>query len=79
MVSTRESTSRGLLACTVQIEPSWPVFIACSMSRAAASRISPTTIRSGRIRSALRTRSRIFTSPLPSMFGGRDSSRSTCS
>ena len=46
-----------------QIEPSWPVFIAWSMSSAAASRISPTTMRSGRIRSALRTRSRIVTSP----------------
>ena len=25
--------SRGELACTVDSEPSWPVFIACSMSR----------------------------------------------
>ena len=41
------------------IEPSWPVFMACSMSSAAPSRTSPTMIRSGRIRSALRTRSRI--------------------
>src|SRR4051812_16669344 len=79
MVSTRESTSRGPLACTVPTEPSWPVFMAWSMSRAAASRISPTTMRSGRMRSALRTRSRIRTSPLPSMFGGRASRRSTCS
>ena len=79
MVSTRERTSRGLLACTVQIEPSWPVFIAWSMSSAAASRTSPTTIRSGRMRSALRTRSRMRTSPRPSMFGGRDSRRRTCS
>ena len=79
IVSTRDSTSRGALACTVQMEPSWPVFIACSMSSAAASRISPTTMRSGRMRSELRTRSRILTSPLPSMFGGRDSRRSTCS
>ena len=60
-------------------EPSWPVFIAWSMSSAAPSRTSPTTMRSGRIRSALRTRSRMVISPRPSMFGGRDSSRSTWS
>ena len=35
-------------------------------------------IRSGRIRSALRTRRRIVTSPRPSRFGGRASSRTTC-
>jgi len=29
MDSMRESASRGLLACSVPIEPSWPVFIAC--------------------------------------------------
>ena len=32
-------------------EPSWPVFMASSMSRAAPSRTSPTMMRSGRIRS----------------------------
>ncbi len=78
IVSTRCRASRGLLACTVEIDPSCPVFIAWSMSSAAASRISPTTIRSGRIRSALRTRSRIVTSPRLSMFGGRASRRRTC-
>ena len=36
-------------------------------------------IRSGRMRSALRTSSRILTSPMPSMFDGRDSSVITCS
>ena len=61
IVSSRDSASRGALACTVVIEPSWPVFIACSMSSAAPSRTSPTMIRSGRIRSALRTRSRMVT------------------
>ena len=35
-------------------------------------------MRSGRMRRELRTRSRIVTSPLPSMFGGRDSRRTTC-
>ena len=32
MFSSRVSASRGLLAWIVPIEPSWPVFIACSMS-----------------------------------------------
>ena len=77
MVSMRASASRGELAWTVDSEPSWPVFIAWSMSSASAPRTSPTMIRSGRMRSALRTRSRIATSPSPSMFFGRDSSRRT--
>ena len=51
--STRESASRGVLAWTVVIEPSWPVFIACSMSNASPPRTSPTMIRSGRMRSAV--------------------------
>ena len=75
MFSMRASASRGLLAWTVVSEPSWPVFIAWSMSNASAPRTSPTMMRSGRMRSALRTRSRCVTSPLPSMFGGRASSR----
>ena len=36
------------------------------------------TIRSGRMRSEFRTRSRIEIWPRPSMFGGRDSARTTC-
>ena len=36
-------------------EPSWPVFIAWSMSSASAPRTSPTMIRSGRMRNALRS------------------------
>ena len=78
MVSMRPSASRGEFAWIVVSEPSWPVFIACSMSSASAPRTSPTMMRSGRMRSALRTRSRCVTSPLPSMFGGRVSSRTTC-
>ena len=35
-------------------------------------------IRSGRMRSALRTRSRTVTSPVPSTFAGRASSETTC-
>ena len=55
MFSSRESASRGLFACTVHIEPSWPVFMAWSMSSASAPRTSPRMIRSGRIRSAFFT------------------------
>ena len=73
------SRPRRELACTVASEPSWPVFIAWSMSSVSPPRTSPTTMRSGRMRSELRTRSRMVTWPLPSTFGGRDSSRITCS
>ena len=55
IVSTRASASRGEFACSVDSDPSWPVFIAWSMSSASAPRTSPTMMRSGRIRSALRT------------------------
>ena len=79
IVSMRWSASRGEFAWTVDIDPSWPVFIAWSMSSASAPRTSPTMIRSGRMRSELRTSSRIAISPSPSMFLGRASSRSTCS
>ena len=77
IVSMRDSASRGVLACSVPSEPSWPVFMAWSMSRASPPRHSPTMMRSGRMRSALRTRSRMLTSPRPSMLGGRDSRRTT--
>ncbi len=50
IASMRESASRGVLAWTVVIEPSWPVFMAWSMSSTSAPRTSPTTIRSGRMR-----------------------------
>ena len=63
MVSSRDSESRGLLAWTVVIEPSWPVFMACSMSSAAPSRTSPTTMRSGLMRRAFLTRSRMAMRP----------------
>ena len=58
IVSRRYSASRGLLAWIVVKLPSWPVFIACSMSSASSLRTSPTMMRSGRIRSALTTSSR---------------------
>src|SRR5881392_1717109 len=44
------------------------------MSSVSGPRTSPTMIRSGRMRSAFFTSSRMRTSPWPSMFGGRDSS-----
>ena len=75
MFSMRPTASRGLLACTVVIEPSWPVFIACSMSSTSSPRVSPTMIRSGRIRRAFLRRIRWLTSPLPSTLAGRLSMR----
>ena len=77
-VSSRRRASSGELACTVESAPSWPVLSATSRSSASAPRTSPITIRSGRIRSALRSRSRIVTSPRPSTDAGRASSRTTC-
>ena len=76
--SRRDSASRGLLACSVPIEPSWPVFMACSRSNASGPRTSPTMMRSGRMRRQLRTRSRMVTWPSPSRLGGRVSRRTTC-
>ncbi len=52
--------------------------MAWSMSNASPARTSPITIRSGRIRSALRTRSRWVTWPSPSILAGRVSKRMTC-
>ncbi len=76
--SRRVTASRGVLAWIVAIEPSWPVFMACSMSKASSPRTSPRITRSGRMRSAFLTNSRWRISPLPSMFGGRVSMRTTC-
>ena len=55
---SRLTASRGVLAWTVLIEPSCPVFIAWSISNASPPRTSPMMMRSGRMRRALRTRSR---------------------
>jgi hypothetical protein len=63
-ISTRVIASRALFAWIVVIEPSWPVFIACSMSITSSPRTSPTMIRDGRMRSAFLTRSRAATSPV---------------
>ena len=77
-VSSRWIASSQELACTVTSEPSWPVLSAWSMSSVSPPRTSPTMMRSGRMRSELRTRSRIVTSPRPSTLGGRASSVTTC-
>ena len=69
-VASRSSASRGELPWMVVSEPSWPVFIASSMSSASAPRTSPTMMRVGRMRSALRTRSRMLISPAPSTLLG---------
>src|SRR5574341_1405696 len=58
ITSRRLMASRGLLAWMVVSDPSWPVFIAWSMSSASAPRTSPTMMRSGRMRRLLITRSR---------------------
>ena len=55
IISRRLSESRAELAWTVEIEPSWPVFMACSMSSDSAPRTSPTMMRSGRMRRLLRS------------------------
>ena len=47
--------SAGVLACIVVNEPSWPVFIAWSISTASSPRTSPMMMRSGLIRRALMT------------------------
>ncbi len=74
----RRSASSGELAWTVESAPSWPVLSAVSRSSASGPRTSPITIRSGRIRSAFRSRSRMLTPPRPSTDAGRLSSRTTC-
>ena len=63
IVSSRRSMSGGLFACPVDSEPSWPTVMAWIMSRASPERHSPTMIRSGRMCSELRNRSRIVISP----------------
>ena len=66
-----------MLACTVLMDPSTPVFIACSMSRASAPRHSPTMMRSGRMRRAVRSRMRWLMPPSLFRFGGRVSNLMT--
>ena len=63
ITSRRRRASSGELAWHVDSEPSWPVFIAHNMSTASGPRTSPTMMRSGRMRSALRTSCRIVVAP----------------
>ena len=76
--SNRATASALVLACRVPQPPSCPVLSAVSSSRTSAPRTSPTTSRSGRIRSDWRTRAVRLTSPLPSTLAGRACSRTTC-
>ena len=78
-VSSLRSASLGELAWMVVSEPSWPVFMAWSMSSTSPPLTSPTMILSGRMRRLFLTRSRWVISPAPSMLGGRVSRRTTCS
>ena len=73
----RTMVSCGVPACSVVSDPSCPVFIACSMSMHSAPRTSPTTMRSGRMRRALVTKSRMVTAPCPSIDASRASSLTT--
>ena len=77
ITSRRRRASSGELAWHVDSEPSWPVFIAHNMSTASGPRTSPTMMRSGRMRSALRTSCRIVVAPTPSAVAGRASRRTT--
>src|SRR5690606_18356667 len=72
--SIRLMASRGELACRVPIEPSWPVFMACSRSKASGPRTSPTMIRSGRMRrpSLTRPRMRLLQLKLRRVLAGDD-------
>ena len=72
--STRAGTSTAELACRVPQPPSCPVLSAASSSTTSPPRTSPTTSRSGRIRSAWRTSVRRSMSPAPSTLAGRPSS-----
>ena len=75
----RRRQSVGEWAWQVDIDPVCPVDSAHNMSSDSAPRTSPTTMRSGRSRSAARTSSRIATRPTPSAVPGRASRRTTCS
>ena len=76
--SSRAGTSAAEFACTVPAPPSCPVFMAASRSTTSAPRTSPRTSRSGRMRSACRTRSRRVTTPAPSTLAVRACMRTTC-
>ena len=64
--SSLVSISSVELACPVESEPSWPVFMAVSMSRASAPLTSPTIILSGLILKAALISIAMLISPSPS-------------
>ena len=70
--SIRAGTSSAEFAWIVPHPPSWPVLSADSNSTISGPRTSPTTMRSGLIRSDWRTSSRIVIAPTPSIFANRD-------
>ena len=76
--SSRAGTSASEFACSVPAPPSWPVLSAARSSRSSAPRHSPTTSRSGRMRSASRSSASRPTRPAPSRFAWRASSETTC-
>ena len=77
-VSSRRRASIGPLAWHVASDPSWPVFMACTSPVTSLPRTSPTTSRSGRSRSAVRTSSSREIGRMPSGVAGRASRRTTC-
>ena len=77
-VSSRRRASIGPLAWHVANDPSWPVFMACTSPVTSLPRTSPTTSRSGRSRSAVRTSSSRGIGRMPSGVAGRASRRTTC-
>ena len=79
MVSKRLNISLVELACPVEREPSCPVFMACSISKASRPRTSPTTIRSGLIRREDLIKSVMEISPTPAELAFLVSSRTRLS
>ena len=73
-----QARRRSLFAWSVPAPPSCPVLSAVRSSRTSSPRHSPTTSRSGRMRSASRTRRARPIPPAPSRFGCRASSRTWC-
>lgn len=74
----RAGTSQTEFACRVPAPPSWPVLSAASKSTTSAPRISPTTMRSGRMRSDCCRSRAIVISPRPSALARRATSVTTC-
>ena len=61
----RRRTLRAVDELTVDIEPGWPVLMARRNEKASAPRISPTKMRSGRMRSEASSKCWIVTLAVP--------------